>query len=479
MKSRGRGQLSIELLYPYRRVENSYIKRIAFKMAEGMKKLSEDELYECLKSLNVPTRRSDIKTPTKDFIIRVFECFLKDLQIDIEHPVLRPFNTIKHLEYPDIYEDGQRLILLSMIIDFITNTDNLAIYPRDIIYPKPKRTKKILNYLIVFWRFFLVKYATFQTISEDFNREKAKYDELLGLNKELEEKCNSFLQIIRDECPNKEELISLIASKSEKCKEMEKQKEILLEEYNGVKKKEKDLKARLTSTEVSIVSVKEQIKELDELILSSPDKLSTEIKRIKDSIHEEDLKIRDKENELKEKRKNIDVLKQVVENNSKDLEDLENISNCMNGLDETAKSYLRDFQKYQEEKENVKKLESELQMKEEVHCNHEQNFAKINLKCKKQKETYTKTLQDLQRTLAQEQNDLFCMKATNMELEQRNTDETSSVLELIEKCKKAEITTDEIMAKFDLREEEIITTFKTDCEEIKNLVVKEYASEKL
>ncbi|GIY55026.1 hypothetical protein CEXT_111251 [Caerostris extrusa] len=92
-----------------------------------------------------------------------------------------------------------------------------------------------------------------------------------------------------------------------------------------MKKKEKGLQSLLTSTEVRIVSVREQIKELDQLILSSDEKIR-EI-RIKDSIHDEDTKTTDKKNELEEKRKNIDALKQVVENYAKDLGDLKNISN--------------------------------------------------------------------------------------------------------------------------------------------------------
>ncbi|GBO17419.1 hypothetical protein AVEN_70069-1, partial [Araneus ventricosus] len=101
-------------------------------------------------------------------MIRVFECFLKDLQIDIMHQNLRTFLSIKHIEYPEILEEGQSIVLLVMFVNYITNADSLEIYARDIIFPKPKRTKKILNYLIVFWKYFLMKYANFQAIAEKF-----------------------------------------------------------------------------------------------------------------------------------------------------------------------------------------------------------------------------------------------------------------------------------------------------------------------
>ncbi|XP_055950145.1 tax1-binding protein 1 homolog [Argiope bruennichi] len=444
-------------------------------MTEGVNKLSEEELFECLKSLNVPTRLSDIKTPTKEFLIRVFECFLKDLQIDIMHQNLRTFLSIKHIEYPEIIEEGQCIILLVMFINFITSADGLDIYARDIIFPKPKRTKKILNYLIVFWKYFLLKFANFQAIAEKFQEEKREADELAEENDQLGVKYNECLLILKNDLPSKEELISCNESKVEKCKEMEKQREALTEENSATKKKENDLQTLITKADVNIVSTKEQIKELEELILTSPEKISTEIKKLKDSIREEEMKIREKEAELKDKKKSLDNLKQILENDAKDLEELKNINKALQTFGDVVKSFILDFQKCLEEKENLRKLESELLLKEEMQSISEHKFAKIHLHYKKQKESYNETFQMLQRNLSEEQKDLTSLKAANLELDQKMDKEIDTILDIVEKLKEAEKTTEKLQMDYKSQMESIRNTFVSECGDIKSYIVKKYA----
>ncbi|GIY31060.1 hypothetical protein CDAR_120071 [Caerostris darwini] len=139
-----------------------------FEMAEGMKKMSEEELYESLKSLNVPICRSEFKIPTKDYIIRIFEHFLKDTQIDIEHPVLLNVNL----------NIMQRRRKKRKKLYFIFRTK--------------ENHKNIELSCCTSEDVFFVKRATFQTVIESFNKEKIKYVELLELNKELEEKPTHF-----------------------------------------------------------------------------------------------------------------------------------------------------------------------------------------------------------------------------------------------------------------------------------------------
>ncbi|CAL1285669.1 unnamed protein product [Larinioides sclopetarius] len=450
------------------------MERKSIKMAEGINKLSEEDLFECLKSLNVPTRLSDIKTPTKEFMIRVLECFLKDLQIDITHQNLRSFLSIKHLEYPEIMEEGQSIVLLVMLVNYITSSNSLGIYVRDIIFPKPKRTKKILHYVIFFWKHILLKYANYQAIAEKFQAEKREANDLSMENDELEVKYNEALLVLKNDNPSKEELISSNASKLEKCEEMEKQRIAMTEENNAMKKKENDLQTLLTSTDVNIVSTKEQIKELEELILTSPDKLSTEIKKLKDSISEEVIKIREKEIKMKDKKKNLDALKQILENNAKDLEELKNINKTLQTFGDIAKNFIVDFQKCQEEKENLRKLESELLIKEELQSINEHKSAKIHLQFKKQKESYNETFQMLQRNLAQEQKELIRLKAANSELDQKMDQEANTILEIVAKCKEAEKTTQKLKMDYKSQMESIGNTFVSECGDIQNYIKEKF-----
>ncbi|GBN19532.1 hypothetical protein AVEN_10004-1 [Araneus ventricosus] len=225
---------------------------------------------------------------------------------------------------------------------------------------------------------------------------------------------------------------------------MEKQRGTLTEENNASKKKENDLQTLLTTADVNIVSTKEQIKELEELILTSPDKMSTEIKKLKDSICEEEVKIKEKEMKMKDKKKNLDALKHILEGNAKDLEEVKNINKALQTFEDIVKNFIADVQKCQEEKENLRKLESELLIKEELQSINEHKSAKIHLQFKKQKESYNETFQMLQRTLAQEQSDLIRLKAASLELDQKMDKDADTILEIVEKCKEAEKTTQKL-----------------------------------
>lgn len=440
-------------------------------MAESIKKLSEEELYECLKSLNVPVRLSDIKTPTKDFMIRVFDCCLKDLLIDISHQSLRPFHAIKHIEYPEMYEECQMLILFVMIINKIMNADGLVIYVRDIMYPKPKRTKKILNYLIVFWNHCLRKYANFQAIEENLQEERKIVEELMEKNKLLQKKYDEHLDMLKNELPSKDELISCNASKSQKRKELQKQEEAISEEYNAVKKKEINLQTQITDIAVNITSTKELINELDQLILTSPEKISKDIQDMKELIRKEDIRVKEKENELKEKKKKLEALILVEENNSKDLQIIQDIKIALEKIDERSKSFVLMCQKAQEEREAVKKLETELQIKEGAKCINEQKSAKLQLHYQKQKEAFNETLEMLQKNLIEEQNSLSFMKASNLELEHKMDEDTDAILEMVNTCKEAEIATLKMQAEYESKMEAVVSTFAADCKEIKNEIM--------
>ncbi|GFU40888.1 uncharacterized protein NPIL_483811 [Nephila pilipes] len=446
------------------------------KMAEGIQKLSEEELYECLKSLNVPVRLSDIKTPTKEFMIRVFDCCLKDLYIDITHQTLRPFHAIKHIEHPDMYEECQRLILFVIIINKIMNADGLVIYVRDIMYPKPKRTKKILNYLIVFWNHCLRKFANFQAIEENLLEERKEVEELLEKNKILQKQCDEHEYMLKNELPSKDELLSCNASKSQKRKELVKQEEAISEEYNAVKKKEIDLQTRITDIAVNIASTKELINELDQLILTSPEKISKEIQDMKELIRKEDIKVKEKENEMKDKKKKLEALAIVRENNAKDLQVLQDMKSVLEKLDERVKNFVMECQKVQEERENLKKLETELQYKEGAKCINEQKFAKIQMHYQKQKEAFNETLDMLQKNLVEEQNSLSFMKASNLELEQKMDDEVDAILEIVNVCKEAEKGTLKLQAEFESQMEAIVSTFAADCKEIKDKIMQNVVS---
>ncbi|GFX37170.1 uncharacterized protein TNCV_199211 [Trichonephila clavipes] len=333
---------------------------------------------------------------------------------------------------------------------------------------EPKRTKKILNYLIVFWNHCLKKFANFQAIEENLLEERKKAEELIEKNKLLQKKYDENVDLLKNELPSKDELISCNASKSQKRIELQKQEKAISEEYNAVKKKEIDLQTRITDIAVNIASTKELINELEQLILSSPEKISKDIQDMKELIHKEDMKVKEKENELKEKKKRYEALDLAIENNSKDLQSIQERKAALEKIVERAKDFVAMFLKNQEERETVKKLETELQIKEGVKCINEQKSAKLQLHYQKQKEAFNETLEMLKKNLTEEQNSLSFIKASNLELEQKMDEETDACLEVANSSKEAENVTLKMLSKFESEMEAVVNAFIADCKEIKD-----------
>lgn len=81
-----------------------------------------------------------------------------------------------------------------------------------------------------------------------------------------------------------------------------------------------------SETDVKIVRAKERLEELRQLIISSPDRINSEIQYLKDKIKAENVKIKEKEKEVKDAEKRLEMQVESAKIEEKVLLSLQNIS---------------------------------------------------------------------------------------------------------------------------------------------------------
>lgn len=441
-------------------------------MAEALGKVSED-IYEFLKSVNVPVSKNDLKTPSREFILRTFECFLKDLQIDVTISELRTWEATKHIE-DDIYDDSQFLILLAMTVNYISQpcgaTMGLNISIRDIVEPKPKRTKKILSHITVFWNYYIQKYAGYHAIETTFKEKLKQAEDLVLQNKLLDEKYNEKFKLLKNMQPSKAELMDAISAKEAKSIGYKKQMVDLQTEYNSLKTEMTDIGNQIRQTEVNVATAKESLEDLSQLILSSPERVNTEIQRLRERIKAEDIKMKEKEAVLKETEKKNQIQDESLKANEKALSSMKNIIEEIEILKENVKKIVADQHELDNEEDKVKKLQLELHQKEESKAHQAQKSLKCALNKRMQRETLITLLQTHQNDEYKESKALESLKvATNTWLE-RIESKSNYITEIVKKMKEANTITKERKAQHVLRMEEMGNVFEADCDEIIQVV---------
>ncbi|KAG8200096.1 hypothetical protein JTE90_001952 [Oedothorax gibbosus] len=431
-------------------------------------KLTDENIFQCLKTFNVPVRMSDINTPTRDFVIRVFECFLKDQQIDISSQNQRNFDSIKHMENPELCHEGTMLIQLVKYINKITRKNGLEITIRDIFEPKPKRTKRILNYLILFWNYLWQKNLIFQNVEQSYNEERRHVEQMLEEISELQRKkdeCSSVLDAME---PSKEELESCVSSKTEKAAEFQKLHKGIMDEYEYViKKKEKDLSEKISTLEVNVLSLKEQINEIEQLILPSPERLSTELQRTKDVIKNEDIKIREKVLQLKETKKSLDVANQTCEQSTKITEVLRDIKSALEEFSKLIDLFLCAYANFEKEEDQLKRNMAELENKDKLKNMIAEKEMKISLNTLKYKESMEETLISLKNKIANELKVLELLKLRKADIAQRSNKVSQSANEVVGFVKQAEDLSEKQESECLAQMEAIVAAYIQNCKEIK------------
>lgn len=440
-------------------------------MAEGGK-LSEEEIFECLKSLNVPVRMNDLKVPSREFIVRVFECFLKDLQIDITSYELRTWEATNHIEDADIYDDAQLLILLAMSVNHITDPCGLNITIRDIVEPKPKRTKKILNYILVFWNYYLQKYARFSAIEEVFEGERKKAEDIVHENKLLDEKHDMLLKSLSNTQSSKEELLRSINMKEEKSSKLKEESEMLQTDYQNLKAKEISIKENIRTTEFDIIRAKETLNELSQRIVSSPKQkhINAEMKALEEKIKDTDAKTKECENLYKEGIKKEQQLEEFEKDQERFLSVLDELGENEKQISEVIKSMINIHEKINDEEDRVKRLQMDLDRKEEWKLQQEQKSAKVMLNRRKQLETLKEVLNVYQNEEAKEKENIADINVAIQGVQRSIDSECDQIQVLIKNCKVADARSKEREAKFRSKMRETVDKFKLDCNNVLEVI---------
>lgn len=351
-------------------------------MSEVVKAMSEEELLECLKKFcfNSSMTVDDLRCPMPPFIVTVFQSFLSAIHVNVDFIYTPPFKVTDSIENTEWHEEILPLsslkVLMTEVIQFSGITD-LSI--RDILEPKPKRTKKILNYLIALWRYLLIKDSMYEKLEEEYQAEINKKQELSDHIQVMKQQIAGTAKSIE----KRKELLCVYKENQAKFELQTKSKDALSEKYQELKSKKASYLKRLRELDVQIDSHKIKLEEIDQKIMKSPERFNTEKEQLKQKTVEVENKTKEIQLKTSAQRTVISNRNDTCELLTKSCESVKTIRCLSEQLCEAAALLDLNQTKYKEEQENAKRMNIELEKEEEKKYLNEQWLAKQNLNGKK------------------------------------------------------------------------------------------------
>lgn len=349
-------------------------------MSEVMKPMSEEELLECLKKFcfNAAMTVDDLKCPKAPFIITVFQSFLSSMHVNVDLIYMPPFNnSIENSEwYEEILPLCSLKTLVTEVIQFSGITD---LNIRDILEPKPKRTKKILYYLIALWRLLLMKDVMYEKLEGEYQAEINRKQELSNDIEMMKHHISDTAKSIE----KREEFLCVYKENEARFGLQEKSKDALSENYQKLKSKKANYLKKLRELDVQIESQKIKLEELDQKIMKSPERLNTEKEQLRQKILEVENKTKEIQLKSVGQRNLIANLNDACELLMKSSESMKTICCLSEQLCEAAASVDSNQSKCKKREEAAKRMHIELEKEEEQKYLNEQWLAKQNLNGKK------------------------------------------------------------------------------------------------
>ncbi|XP_022255415.1 kinetochore protein Nuf2-like [Limulus polyphemus] len=265
--------------------------------------MSEEELvqfFENYQSLNISV--DDLRKVRSQTIMQIFTGFLREFDFEVESIYQTSWDALQVFEYPELYEDCLVLVKFSLLINYLMQLCGITDFSiKDIIDPKPKRTRKILSHLVAYWNYAAKEFEKWVEVKEEYQCIARERDELLRQKDEIKQKINeqiTYLQEHSDEFLQTEERIRSLQSEFD---EKYRHRESVTQEYQQVKTMISDIEKTLGEKQVNIATLKEQKVELEGKIVGSPDQLVKEGEELRLKLEE----LRARKKELEDQKKSM------------------------------------------------------------------------------------------------------------------------------------------------------------------------------
>jgi len=245
-------------------------------------------------------------------------------------------------------------------------------------------------------------------------------------------------------------------------------------DYQDLKTKEATVRNEISAADVNVITAKQRIEELEQLIVSSPEKRTVEIQNLEDKIKIIDLKIKEFESKCKDAEKKIKLLEEFKIEEEIDVKAVSKLTETIKQLGGTVKGIVSSLQKIQEEEDKLKRLQLDVDRKEGLKLQQEHKSAKIVLSSRKQIDILHEVLEMNLKEETSHKEKIEFIKSAVSEMQKRIDSEANNILSVIAKSKEAVEKSKERKALYMTKMKEISTLFKSDCEEILEAVRKAF-----
>ena len=247
--------------------------------------LSEEDIIRVISDFfNLTLRKEDLANPSQEITTQLYILFLEDLGVSgFQQPDLTATQDIENIER---YVDFMALSNVRLCIHELLQKTGFpgGFTFLDLIRPKKKRVLRILSHLVCL-----------NARTEEVRVQWGKMEEKLQAKQKKRDQLNEKLEKLRKEIEQKAPLASKCrSSKPELEKKLEavsrnfnhfkESGKLLQEEYRLEKKRLVTQKEKLSELQLELGQLREEITELESLIVRSPDKVSAETQAMEQQL---------------------------------------------------------------------------------------------------------------------------------------------------------------------------------------------------
>ncbi|XP_070579310.1 kinetochore protein Nuf2-like [Ptychodera flava] len=316
---------------------------------------------------DVHYNEADLLKPQPHKIRQLYADLLSVSNIGVrpENFTIMPVHGMHSVQSPELHEESYPLVTFSLIMQRVLvacGVDDFKIW--DITSPKPKRTARFLSALINWKKLTDDRMKVYEKIKEDSALLQEKRVELLAAKDEIKSKINKIKAAQAEKAPQVEQLQQEIEEMDSKMAEMLKHQGEVQLEVQQIKADIADKTARTDQIKCREVANKEEAEKIRSRIVQSPEKMKSDIARMKH---------------------NIQSLKMMKEDSGIKLQELYLLKQKQHAMLENAKHGVKLISAIKAEQQKLREAEEELIKIQDKKCHQKDVLSEISAKANQMK----------------------------------------------------------------------------------------------
>lgn len=284
-------------------------------MADGL--LTDDDMCKFLnQAFRLQFKKEQLIKPTAEVVMTIFQRFLDEFGVDNYH--MPDLNAVGGIEEITRFEDFMRAWNVCKAMQLI----GLDVGIKDVLQPIRKRMQRFVSQLVSIYFSFHKAKESWSRVEEKLESKLSDKERLMAEIEQLKSDVNEKFMFVEENRDKYKHLEEKLATISEEYMNKQLKGEKMNEESRALKQTLAQRKEKISNLAVKLGETKEDINELEQRVVRSPDKIIAETKKKEQELDKKRTEKYRQEKDYMEIVKILDVTREAIKEMKPSMESL-------------------------------------------------------------------------------------------------------------------------------------------------------------